>query len=117
MELKESMFDTDNEAQQNWLVKRELEIVSQKIASKLQKIKKMQKKLNEMNRVKDSTYTHPDQLITSKSERKVEITVNSLQKNEEDKFTWLQTKIEAVFSFLFNIECEDYQLRSADLFD
>jgi len=29
------MFDTDNEAKQNWLVKRELEIVSQKIASKL----------------------------------------------------------------------------------
>lgn len=41
LELKESMFETDNEAQQNWLVKRELEIVSQKIASKMEKIKKM----------------------------------------------------------------------------
>ena len=111
------MFETDNEAQQNWLVKRELEIVSQKIASKMEKIKKMQKKFNEMNRAKDSIYTHPDQPTISKSDSKVEITNNSLHKNEEDKYGSLQTKIEALFSFLFNIECEDYQLHSADLFD
>lgn len=42
-----------------------------------------------MNRAKDSMYTHPDQLTISKSDRKVEITSNSLHKNEEDKYASL----------------------------
>jgi hypothetical protein len=42
-----------------------------------------------MNRAKDSICTHPDQLTISKSDRKVEITSNSLHKNEEDKNVWL----------------------------
>lgn len=83
------MFETDNEAQHNWFVKRELEIFNQKITYKMEKIKKMQKKFNEMNRAKDSICTHPDQLTISKSDRKVEITSNSLHKNEEDKNVWL----------------------------
>lgn len=75
------MFETENQAQQNWFAKRELEIVSRKMATKLEKIKKIEKKCSEMSRGKDSISTHPDQLTISKSERKVEITTNSLQKN------------------------------------
>ena len=75
------MFETEQEAQQNWLAKRELELFQQKITKKQEKIKKIEKKYSQMSRAKDSISTNPDQLTISKSEKKEEITTNSLHKN------------------------------------
>ena len=47
----------------------------------MEKVRKIEKKLNELNRGKDSLSTQPDQLAVSKSERKAEMTLNSLQKS------------------------------------
>jgi hypothetical protein len=38
------MFETEDEAQRNWLAKRELELFHQKMTIKLEKIKKIEKK-------------------------------------------------------------------------
>ena len=63
----------------------------------------MEKKLNEVNRGKDSLSTQPDQLAVSKSESKAEMTLNSLQKSQEEKANELESKLECVFTFLFNL--------------
>lgn len=72
----------------------------------------MEKRCNEVNRGKDSISTHPDQLTISKSERKVETTLFSVQRNEEDRVGDLENKLEAVFDFLFHLANKDYHLRS-----
>ena len=91
-----------------------MELVSSKMTLKLDKIKKLERKLNEFSKVRDSVST--DAMDSSKKVA-VESTINVLTRSEEMKEMEMDNKLESVFTFLFNIQNQDYQLHSTELFD
>ena len=112
--LKEDLFNHEHEREQTDLLKHELELVSSKMTLKLDKIKKLERKLNEFSKVRDSVST--DAMDSSKKVA-VESTINVLTRSEEMKEMEMDNKLESVFTFLFNIQNQDYQLHSTELFD
>jgi hypothetical protein len=86
--------------------------MSQKLGGKMEKVKKMERKFNELSKYRDSLSTAE----VTDSERKVtiETTQTVLQRSEEvDR----ENKLEAVFTYLFHIEDEQYQLHEPEIFD
>jgi|JI10StandDraft_1071094.scaffolds.fasta_scaffold376406_3 hypothetical protein len=80
------------------------------MALKMDRIKKLERKLNEVSKVRDSVST---EAIDSSKKLPIESTLNVLQRSEEMREIDMDSKLESVFTYLFNIQHEDYLLHSA----
>lgn len=80
----------------------------------MEKLKKMEKKFNELSKIRDSVST---EAMESEKKVTIETTLNVLQRSEEMKEIEIEDKLEAVFTYLFNIENETYTIHSPELFD
>ena len=78
----------------------------------MDKIKKLERKYNEVSKIKDSVSTAE----ATDSERKVHIesTLNVFHRSEQAD---LEAKLQSIFTFLFNIEDDSYQIHQPELFD
>ena len=77
--LKEELFSFEHEKIQTQLYKKELELVSKKINQKLQKAKKIQKKLADLSKLKDSGVS--TSAVDSEKKVAIESTLNFLQRS------------------------------------
>ena len=58
--MKEQLFTAEHEKHQTHLLRRELELMSQKLSAKMERVKKLERRFNELSKIKDSISTVTD---------------------------------------------------------